>query len=482
MMDKLKLKYMSVPVQVRASTWFLICSFLQKGISVITTPIFTRLLSTSEYGAFSVWNSWLGIITVFVSLNLFYGVYISGLVRYESDRKLFSASVISLNFVSCIAWTLIYTFGRNTWNSLLKLSTAQMLSMMAMIWASSVFSFWSADQRVDFKYRALVAVTLLMSLAKPLVSILLIKMSADKVTARIVGLCAVEFLFCLPIFVITVKKNGTLINTKYWKYALSFNIPLIPHYLSQVVLSSSDRILIGQMAGEDKAGIYNLAYSLALVMTMFNTALIQTLEPWIYKKIKEEKPLEISKIAYISFIGIAGINIVLIYLAPEIVSLFAPKAYSEATNIIPPISMSVFFMYMYTFFAAFEFYYKKTKLISIATMAGALINLVGNYVFIKIYGYQAAAYTTLFCYILYAIFHYAFMSGLCINNFGYQIYKTKLIVLISFVFILFGFFGLLLYPYTLIRYLVVAVLVVLVFINRKNIIRVYKSIMAARKA
>ena len=64
-------KYRKMSVQVRASFWFLICSFLQKGISSITTPIFTRLLTTDEYGQYGAFNSWLGIITIFVTLNLF---------------------------------------------------------------------------------------------------------------------------------------------------------------------------------------------------------------------------------------------------------------------------------------------------------------------------------------------------------------------------------------------------------------------------
>ena len=68
-MNKYIILYHKLPVQVKASLWFLICSFLQKGISVISTPIFTRLLSTAEYGQYSVFSSWLGIINIFVSLS-----------------------------------------------------------------------------------------------------------------------------------------------------------------------------------------------------------------------------------------------------------------------------------------------------------------------------------------------------------------------------------------------------------------------------
>ena len=74
MVAKLKNKYSSLPVQVRASLWFLITNFLQKAMSVISTPIFTRLLTTEQYGQYSVFASWMSIITVIVTLNISYGL------------------------------------------------------------------------------------------------------------------------------------------------------------------------------------------------------------------------------------------------------------------------------------------------------------------------------------------------------------------------------------------------------------------------
>ena len=80
MFKKLLDKYNSLPVQIKASFWFLTCSFMQKGISTITVPIFTRLLTTAEFGQISVYNSWQGIISIIVSLHLTAGVYMRGLV------------------------------------------------------------------------------------------------------------------------------------------------------------------------------------------------------------------------------------------------------------------------------------------------------------------------------------------------------------------------------------------------------------------
>ena len=42
----------------KAALWFTICGFVQKGISFITVPIFTRLLTTEQYGVVSIFYSW----------------------------------------------------------------------------------------------------------------------------------------------------------------------------------------------------------------------------------------------------------------------------------------------------------------------------------------------------------------------------------------------------------------------------------------
>ena len=104
-MEKIINKYKNLPVMVRASFWFLICSFLQKGISVITTPIYTRLLSTNEYGYYNVFTSWENLIIVIISLNLSFGVYSRGLVKFEEDRKRFSSSYARINI--CINSNLV---------------------------------------------------------------------------------------------------------------------------------------------------------------------------------------------------------------------------------------------------------------------------------------------------------------------------------------------------------------------------------------
>lgn len=441
-----------LPIGVKATFWFLLCSFLQKGISVLSTPIFTRLLTTAEYGQYNIFYSWMNILTVFVTLNLYSGVYMQGIIKFEEQRDEFTSSLMGLMTTLTLAWIVMYCAFHEFWNQILSLTNIQMFSMLIMLWTTGIFNFWSMEQRVDLNYKPLVSVTLFVSLAKPLLGIVLVMHSTDKVTARIVGLLLVEIMSYTWMYVMQMRKGGKFFSWNFWVYAARFNLPLIPHYLSLNILSGADRIMIGKMIGKSEAGIYGLAYSVSQIMTLFNVALLRTVEPWLYKKIKLKEIREMERIVYPLFVAVALLNLLLIALAPEIVSIFAPYEYRNAIWIIPPVAMSVYFMFAYSFFAAFEFYYEKTRYIAVATILGAILNIILNYVFMDIFGYYAAGYTTLICYMVYAGFHYYFMKKICRLNLNGQGYKTKMILGITFLFMLGGFGLLLTYNHLFIRY------------------------------
>lgn len=468
-MKRLIDKYNNIPIQVKASFWFLICSFLQQGVAVITTPIFTRIMSTSEYGQYSVFYSWQSIITIFVSLRLYFGVYTQGLVKFEEDRKVFSSSLQGLSLTLCTIWFCVYYLFHHIFNKILSLNTIQMFFMFVLIWTTAVFNYWAAEQRVEFKYKKLVIISIIVAILEPVLGILFVLKFDDKVTARIFSIVLVELVIYFALFVTQMRKGKVFFSKKYWKYALTFNIPLIPHYLSQTILNSSDRLMINSMIGSDQAGIYSLAYSVSQVMLLFNTALLQTITPWMYQKIKAREEQKIAKIAYLALIGIASVNLLLIIFAPEVVAIFAPSSYYEAIWVIPPVTMSVFFVFCYSLFANFEFYYEKTQYIMLASVVAAILNVVLNYLFIPIFGYYAAGYTTLCCYILYAFMHYFFMCRINKKiNGEIKVYNIKIILFISVAFLGIGFFVMFLYKYMLIRYLIAMMSLIVLAVNRKK--------------
>ncbi len=482
MWKKIRKKYEQIPIPGRAAIWFTVCSFVQKGISAITVPIFTRLLSTEEYGKYNVFNTWFGILSAILTLSLYNGIYMQGMVKYDQDRKSYTSSLQGLTLVLVLMWICIYLCMPSFWNRLFGFSTCHMISLLILSWCEAVFGFWATEQRVRYRYVALVAVTILVTVVKPFLSIILVLLSDDKVTALILGMVIVELLAYGWMFFVHMAQGRKFFVKQYWIHAVVLAVPLLPHYLSSTILGGADRIMIQHMIGDSAAGIYSLAYSVAMLMIIFNGSLVNALNPLLYQSIKEGKIQEMKKMAYPSLAIIALINIALIIFAPEIIKIFAPGEYYEAVYIVPPAAMSVFFMFLYQLFACFEFYYEYSGYIAAATAVAAIMNIALNYVFIGIYGYYAAGYTTLVCYILYAFAHYCFMRRICrLKLNGEMPYNARYLILSSVAFMAVGFLFLSTYDYPVVRYAILAVIAVTAVVLRDKLRETLRTVLSLKK-
>ena len=278
-----------------------------------------------------------------------------------------------------------------------------------------------------------------------------------------------------------MKRGRRYFHKEYWKNALQFNLPLIPHYLSKNILNHSDRIMIKAIVGASASGIYSLAYSISSMLTIFNTSLTNTLTPWMYKCMKAGEIRKLTKTTYVLFILIAGVNLFLIAIAPEAVAVFAPSSYGEAIWVIPPVTMAVYFQFLYSLFSNFEFYFEKTKWIMFASIVGAVLNVILNAIFIPMYGYIAAAYTTLVCYLVFSMLHYVFMRKVCEKYCDrIQPYSVRMVLSISLAFMILGFALMFLFPYWYARYSVLLIALIVIWI-KKNTIQETMEVIFVRK-
>ncbi|MBQ2980625.1 MAG: oligosaccharide flippase family protein [Lachnospiraceae bacterium] len=473
---KLLKKYSNLSSAVRASVWFTICNILQKGISMITVPIFTRILTEEQFGVYSVYQSWYQIIFVFATLNLSNGVFNNGMIKYEDEKEQFISSMQGLTTSITLVLMTIYLCYTNFWNQIFELSTILVIAMFIDFLVTPALLFWSARQRFEFKYKKLVAVTLIMAAGSPILGIVTVLCTQYKAEARILSFAVVQILFGLIFYVYNYYKGKCFFNKKFWKFALAFNIPLIPHYLSQSVLQQSDRIMINSMVGTDKAAIYSVAYSISTMMILVTAAINNSFIPYTYRKMKEKKYNDIGKNANILIVIVGICMFLVIAFGPEVVSIFAPPSYYEAIWIIPPVSISVYFMFLYPLFGNIEFYFEENKYVAMASVTGAIVNVVLNYIFIPVFGYIAAGYTTLFCYILFSAGHYIFMKKVIKKHIeGTKIYDMRFVCLFSVGMLIGMIIMLSFYEFTIIRYIVILVLFLFIIIKRKYLLGAIKN-------
>lgn len=413
-MNKLINLYKNMPKPVKASIWFVFCSVIQKGIAMLTTPIFTRILSQNEYGTVSIYNSWLGIITIFATMELATGVFNKAMIKYEDDRDGYTSSTLVFSSCITIGLFIVYLIGRERWNSLLELNTAMMVMMFIEIFFTEAMSFWTIRQRFDYHYRSVIAFTLIANITGTLLSIfLVINNETNSAEYRVLGTVAVHVVLYSVVFCLILKKGKRGYVYEYWKYALWYNLPLIPHYLSLMLLNQSDKIMIGRICGNEFSAIYTVAYQVAIVMHIITVAINASYSPWIYQKIKIQdiKPIGTSTLLIIS--AFSGVCFLFSLLAPELIFILGGEQYYSAIWIVPPIAMSIVFDMMYSLISNIAFYYEKRQFIMIGMSVSAISNIILNAVFIPVYGFVAAGYTTLACYIICAIVHYVFMVRIC---------------------------------------------------------------------
>lgn len=479
MIQKIRDYYNKINPPVKASLWFLVCGFLQKAISLLTTPIFTRVMTEVEYGRFSVYNSWFNILQIIVSLNLAAGVYTRGLVKNEDKQEEFTSSLLGLSTVCIGFWTVIYLIFNKQINSWVQLPFILMVAMLVEIWSTAAFQFWSNKERVNYKYKKLVIITLTYVIFRPVFSLIGIYLvdNSHQVEARVLATTIVNVVLFSGLFIVMMKNGKKFFDKQNWIYALKFNIPLIPHYLSQIVLSQSDRLMIDKYCGRVEAGYYNVAYTLSMVLIILNTSISGTMNPWMYKAIKNNEVSKIGKVSY-GILGIIAIaNFAIVAMAPEVLKILAPSNFQVAVWVIPPVTVSVFFMFLYNLFATFEYYFEKTYFVTVATIISAILNVVLNYIFIPKYGFIAAGYTTLICYMLYAFAHYVFMKYV---NKHYlkdnRVYNGAIIVAIAIGLMILSCFIMIFYEMPIIRYCILLGIVVVVLLKIKEIKRIFKLV------
>lgn len=95
-LDNIKKKWDKMSVAKKASLALIFAKFCQKGIAMVSTPIFTRIMDTDQFGAITNFTSWQSIIVIIATLNLSQGVFNNGMLEFKNDRNRFTFSALAL--------------------------------------------------------------------------------------------------------------------------------------------------------------------------------------------------------------------------------------------------------------------------------------------------------------------------------------------------------------------------------------------------
>lgn len=406
---------------------------LVQGISFFSTPIFSRLLGTNNYGVYSTFLAWNSIFTIVLPLSVESTIGIAmnefpGEKQHSYQSSILTTGIISTALISVVLLVFCDLFsefmGMSRW-------------MLICLLLSSFFSFVAnfANTRYTIELQAnknfiLAAVSTILSISISLVLVTYMP-SETNYQGRILGGVIASSIVAFIVLPVIYKDGKTLIKMEYVRFCLPLAIPVIFHALSNVVLNQSDRIMIQSMCSSSLAGIYGLAYSFTAIITVVYDAMNKSWIPFYYRFLGEGNREKLCTHAenYISLYTLITIGFLLVF--KEVYSVFADRSYWGGTVIIPVLVTGLYFMFLYSFAINYEFYMKQTKFMAAITVSAAILNLILNYVLINKCNIMGAAAATLISYIYEFVIHYIYVRRMREGEypFGIPFYLRPILML-----------------------------------------------------
>lgn len=409
---------MKLNKESKASVLYLGATLFNKGIMFITVPIFTRILSTSDYGIVTTFTSWVDILTVILSLALYMAIRIAA-IDFKDRMNEFLNTIFS--FTICLSiglCALVFIYGK-----VLEINIFMAILAILQGAASAILMDYNQYLMMNMQYVKRAIYMALPNCISVILSIVAISNinNEEVYLLRIIPTVLVYILFEGIILIKQFFYKKPTLNKEYLKYGLAISLPLVFHGIALNILSQSDRTMITLLADSNQTGIYSLVYNFGMIATVITTSLEGIWIPWFMNKLKERKIDEINKktIEYVKLMTYAMLCIILA--GPEVLKLLSAKEYWEGISIIPPIVLSNYLIFIYTLYVNVEHFYKKTISITINTVIAAIFNIIINFVFIPYFGYVAAAYTTLASYFLAMMLHVK-----CVSKIEKKIYPLKI--------------------------------------------------------
>ena len=140
--------------------------------------------------------------------------------------------------------------------------------------------------------------------------------------------------------------------------------------------------------------------------------------------------------------------------------------------------MSLLLLFYSQLFINVEFYHEEKYLLVVGSVGAAVLNVVLNYLMIPVFGYVVAGYTTLLSYGVFAVSNYLAVQYLARKR-GFRVdyFDLKALTAIFAVFSILSFTAMALYTLPLIRYAIVAAVLLALVILHKQVIRFVQSVL-----
>ena len=382
-------------------------------ISLLLISVYAHYLAPSDLGLIALLN----VLHIFVTSILTLGID-GAMMRYylmsnsEDEKNMYlSTTWHFLLFINIIFVCLAFIFGPFFFSIFLpdipfKTYGTIVVSNIALsfLYVTTLTLFKTQDEAKKY------------SLYKSLVHILqfaLITLFVVKFKRGVLGKLEADLIFYFTsgiIFTYAIRKNITF-NISYDAISklLHFGLPLLLHSSALWILNLSDRYILKLYCPLETVGLYHMAYSFSIPISLVALATINAWYPKLFdNKIHGGRPhINYSSTFFSHYIAIIlFFTLSITIYASEILLIFTTPAYYKAEPVLCLSSISFLFYALYLVPSCVFKIVEKTKQLSFLTLIAALLNIILNFLWIPKWGAMGAVSATLCAFITYFLMTY----------------------------------------------------------------------------
>lgn len=431
----------------RSSLFFTAINLLTKGAAFVFTPIFTRILTPSEYGEFSLFSTYLSVAMVLVSLELPGGVIMRAFQREKELHHISLISGVIISLAMAFPATLLLSSVRFFSFEGLNFPFSYFFLFISAI-SLSVINMFVSRSKFLYKWVPLLILSIAQSILAPIISIVLLNLgyfeNFNHVTIKIGSVSAVLFSIAAVLLFIFIKNAKIEISNKKIKkkelfslilntqnFLLKLSLPLLPYYFAVMLISQADKLFISEFLGKESLAKYSVAYSAAIALCAVTNGIFSSLSPWIMRKVRGGDFGKIRSVLDIVISLFVCVVIVFLSIAPNFFTILAPSDYMDALPVIYVISLIPIPLTLSQCMSSIAIAKEKTMGVLICGIIPLIVTLVLNFAFTRNSAIVVPAIITAFGYFLLMILSVANARRIT-GKFILNVNKTfqKLILLI----------------------------------------------------
>lgn len=401
-MENIK-KLPALKIPAKASLWYIASGGIARAIGALSTPIFTRLLTPSEYGLYPLYNTWIGVLSVLVTLELTGSAIYRGFQKYADKKDDFTTAALGLLGIVFAIFCALYFAFYGILGDFTGLNIKVSIFMLVQIFASSIISLYLAKARFEYKYKAVAVLNLATAILIPFSAVVLILLTDIREEARIYTSSFVTVIIAIAVVVLIIRSSERLYQKDMWKYMLKRSIPMLPHYFATALILKAGEISIGRSHGTDALGQYSIAVSVGMILTIVTGGLLSALSPWIMRKIEEGSISKIRDFLLLTTRALALLSLVILAAAPELLTFLAAEGFRSALPAIYPLEIAVIFSFLSGAIISACSYYEKGTISSLPSITAATVSVLLAFFILPRVDYRFAGIFTLVNYLIMAL-------------------------------------------------------------------------------